>query len=406
MASARPELASANDDRIPVSRIQIKNAGGIHRRFVIVVEYAPRKGHKVLIRSNHRKYGKSWATREEITEEDQVQFVSWINNHLATDGVGGHRPRTHSHAVVLASRSSKRRDADVATVRLGAAEVVVEQSVLQCVRFLVHSVVYRSRLGIDGLRINYVPSKRHSKTMLASTSTASRSHPFSGLITKRMRAVKYLTQRKRTSKGYQYRQEVLKRRAALKAEEDLQWLECQCTRLATLVARQQQLELLPEGVLCRSQPDHSYLPRFPCCKLTSVCPLIGDYSDAQLLRVHRQALVLHRFYGMLTDAIVAHRDEGIVYIVAALAYEAGQVLGEEAVAVSTVKYWHLDYVDKGGKFTPDERGHHSRELLVNEEDVKRKFVKWSLLKAKSDELDVESARDFLNNELLNTLQAC
>lgn len=124
-----------------------------------------------------------------------------------------------------------------------------------------------------------------------------------------------------------------------------------------------------------------------------------------MLRVHRQALVLHRFYGLLTDAIIAHRDEGTLYLVAALASQAGQVLGEESVAVSTVKYWHLDYVNKGGKFTPDERGHHTRELLVNEEDVKRKFVKWSLQKAKKDELDVESARDFLNNELLNTLQA-
>lgn len=124
----------------------------------------------------------------------------------------------------------------------------MEQSVLQCVRFLVHSVVYRSRLGVDGLRINYVPSKRRSKTMEASASMASQSHPFPGLITKRMRAVKFLTQRKRTSRGYQYRQDVLKRRAALRAEEDLQWLECQCTRLATIVARQEQLELLPEGV--------------------------------------------------------------------------------------------------------------------------------------------------------------
>lgn len=101
MLSTRPEPASASDDRVPVSRVQIKNAGGIHRRFVVVVEYVPRKGQKALIRSNHLRYGKSWATREEITEEDKLEFVNWINSHLATDGVGGHRLRTHSHAVVL-----------------------------------------------------------------------------------------------------------------------------------------------------------------------------------------------------------------------------------------------------------------------------------------------------------------
>lgn len=39
-----------------------------------------------------------------------------------------------------------------------------------------------------------------------------------------------------------------------------------------------------------------------------------------------------------------------------------------------------------------------------EEDVKSKFTRWSLLKAKSDDLSVEAARDFLNQELLNTLE--
>lgn len=121
--------------------------------------------------------------------------------------------------------------------------------------------------------------------------------------------------------------------------------------------------------------------------------------------MNRQALVLHRLYELLKDAITAHQEQGTYYIVSALATQAGKVLGEDVVAVSTVKYWHLDYVDKNGKFQPDERGHHTRELLIMEEDVKSKFVKWSLKKAKADELDVEAARDFLNNELLNNLEA-
>lgn len=81
-------------------------------------------------------------------------------------------------------------------------------------------------------------------------------------------------------------------------------------------------------------------------------------------------------------------------------------MGDDAVAESTVRYWHADYVHNNGVFRPDERGHYTRELLINEEDVKRKFVKWSLRAAKSSELNVESARDYLNKELLSSLEVC
>lgn len=132
----------------------------------------------------------------------------------------------------------------------------------------------------------------------------------------------------------------------------------------------------------------------------------GDYSDAQLLRVNRQALVLHRYYTLLTEAILAYRDAGTLYLVTSLGTEAGKVLGEERVAVSTVRYWHFDYVDSNGMFRPDERGHHTRELLVMEEDINHKFTKWSLMQAKKDDLSVASAREFLNNNLLSSLPAC
>lgn len=132
---------------------------------------------------------------------------------------------------------------------------------------------------------------------------------------------------------------------------------------------------------------------------------LGDYSDAQLLRVNRQALVLHRYYMLLSEAINAHQEHGKLYSVTELGGAAGKILGEESVAVSTVRYWHFNYVDGEGKFKPDERGHHTRELLIVEEDVKRRFVQWSLKQAKNDDLSVESAMNFLNNELLNTLEA-
>lgn len=132
--------------------------------------------------------------------------------------------------------------------------------------------------------------------------------------------------------------------------------------------------------------------------------VVGDYSDAQLLRVNRQALVLRRYYELLVDAIVAHQDFGVTYLVTALGLKAGQVLGEDRVAVSTVRYWHAQYVEGNGVLRPDERGHHSRELLINEEDIQRKFIKWSLRQAKSDDLSIEAAREFLNTDLLVSLE--
>lgn len=57
-------------------------------------------------------------------------------------------------------------------------------------------------------------------------------------------------------------------------------------------------------------------------------------------------------------------------------------------------------------FRADERGHHPRDVLIMEEDIKNKFVKWSLKKAKSDEPSADAARDFLNDELLCGLEAC
>lgn len=132
----------------------------------------------------------------------------------------------------------------------------------------------------------------------------------------------------------------------------------------------------------------------------------GDYSDAQLLRVHRQAIVLRRYYQLLADAISGFQNGGRHYLVVQLASEAGRSLGDDYVASSTVRYWHAEYLAGEGNLRPDERGHHTRELLILEEDMQTKFVQWSLKMAKKDELSVDAARDYLNNELLNTLEAC
>lgn len=229
------------------SRIYIKNAGGSYGRFVLVVEYAPRKGQKKMVRSNHLRYGKSWAAREEISEEDKQAFIQWVSHELAIDGVGGSRQRRLS--TTLPSRSSSRSDGALTAVRTCVADMVVEQSVLHCVKFLIHSVVQQARLGIDGLRTNFVPAKpRQYKTNVAACKPPSSARSWHmGVMTKRMRAAARLTQRKRKSRGFNYRSGVLLRLAAARAEADQLWLNAQQERLATIVARQHLYELLPDG---------------------------------------------------------------------------------------------------------------------------------------------------------------
>lgn len=114
--------------------------------------------------------------------------------------------------------------------------------------------------------------------------------------------------------------------------------------------------------------------------------------------------MLHRYYELLAEAIISYRDSGSLYLVTALGHRAGKVLGDEVVAVSTVRYWHAEYVKGDGLFRADERGHHSRDLLVMEEDIKQKFLKWSLAQAKDDSLSVDAARDYLNDDLLIKLE--
>lgn len=196
------------------------------------------------------------------------------------------------------------------------------------------------------------------------------------------------------------------RAKASKAEEDLEWLTFHQNRLATIVARQCLHELLPDGTpTVDRRASHRH-----CMMMSHIVlftPMIaGDYSEAQLMRVNRQALVLHRYYELLATAITRNQEDGAHYLVVSLGAQAGRILGDDWVAVSTVRYWHAEYHTADGFFRADERGHYTRELLVMEEDVNRKFVKWSLKKAKDDDLSVESAQEFLNNELLCSLEVC
>lgn len=231
-----------------IMRVRIKNAGGQNGRYVLIAEYAPTAGVKKLIASNHLRYGKSWATKEEINDAEKTAFVGWINSSLAHGG-GSSKNRV-ANPTCLPVRSSVRMDASMKTVADvdvdgRPVELEIEAGVLQCVKFLIHNVVHRARHEAHGqVMINLVQGKeRHRRTDWVASQASQSVKRLNGL-TKRMRAAK-LSQRR--SKRYAYRVTHLKRAAAMRSEEDLQWLEVQHHRLATVIARQDLLELLPEG---------------------------------------------------------------------------------------------------------------------------------------------------------------
>lgn len=226
--------------------VRIKSAGGYHARYILYAEYAPGKGTKKYVMSNHPRCGMTWATKEEITDADKLAFVEWINTKLARGGSNYHIQGAARVPPPLASRSSMRVDAVVmqkhAASLSDAADV--ERAVLQCVKYLIHNVVHRARHSDNSIartRINFVPGKaRQNRTKVITTSFTRTTG-----LTKRMRAAKRLTQRR--SRGYSYRLMVLKRAAASRSEEDLGWLETNSYRLKTLIARQDIHKLLPEG---------------------------------------------------------------------------------------------------------------------------------------------------------------
>lgn len=237
-----------------ISHVRIKNAGGKYGRFVLVADYAPRKGHKKTIQSNHVSYGMSWATREQISESDKKDFVSWIDTSLGNGGGSTERKALYASAFLTLQRRTSLRLNDKLTcvLRDDARDLIVERAVAQCVCFLVHNVVIRARhaeCGGTSSHIHFVPSKRKPKTKVI-VKTANSSSIFcrwTNHITRRMLHAKKLTQRKRCGRSYLRRDGKLKREAASKAESDLLWLETHQLRLATICARQTLCELLPDG---------------------------------------------------------------------------------------------------------------------------------------------------------------
>lgn len=164
---------------------------------------------------------------------------------------------------MLPSRSSDRLDAFAHNSRFittgSGSSQWIHGSVVDCVNFLVNTVVLRARHSSEGRvdKMYYVAGKRCRRKIDAQLPSAS-SQRRAGLITGRMRAAA-LTQRR--SRGCEYRREKLRRQAAEKRAVDLEWLSAQTRRLATVLARRDLHELLPDGACCLgvSFPLHSQI---------------------------------------------------------------------------------------------------------------------------------------------------
>lgn len=266
MAQPVGELDLAERHVLSSSRVWVRNAGGARSRFVLVADFFPRHGQKKRLQSNDLKYGKSWATAEEITRADKLAFLDWIDNKRSNKGVGGNARARASSEGATATRTSARIGIAFRDVCTRDKDVIrVEEAVMQCVNFLVHTVVRQSRSISHRQtppRLHRVASKRRCRKTDSAALLSARSLPI--LMTKRMKAAK-LTQRKRESKGYQYRLGVLKRAAACRAEQDMGWLHHHRHRLATVVARQCLQELLPDGAATLSSTQHVPLRNLMLC---------------------------------------------------------------------------------------------------------------------------------------------
>lgn len=229
------------------AKIAIKNAGGAYSRFVLAAWYRPRtgRGQSKRIQSNNPRYGKSWASKNEIQESDKLEFLRWINTDLARGGQGKDRCRAAKMSTPASRTSSRVAQLMQVPIQIpitAGHAVAIEQGVVQCVKELVHKVVYGAHYWGDGraVVVHHVLGKRRRKT---ETNTVR--PPPKRLIAKRMTRPR-LTQRR--AHKYRYRSRILRLQAAAKAEEDLSWLQTHQQRLGTIIARQDLHELLPEGV--------------------------------------------------------------------------------------------------------------------------------------------------------------
>ena len=90
-------------------------------------------------------------------------------------------------------------------------------------------------------------------------------------------------------------------------------------------------------------------------------------------------------------------------VVVAAAQAAGKYFGYNE---HTVRIWRTDFeIDGECRFGRDSRGTWPRELLIHEENLKKKFNKWMRKAAKEETLSVDSALQYLNTDLLENAGA-
>lgn len=133
------------------------------------------------------------------------------------------------------------------------------------------------------------------------------------------------------------------------------------------------------------------------------CDEAGEISPTQSLRLGKQAMAMISYYQTVDEyEMGASREKGSalsppqVVNADALA-KAASIFGERP---ATINRWKLDFDAGGCTFAADGRGKWKRDMMCNEEDVKRELLKYMRTEAKEDRLTVESTHKWLNDTLL------
>ena len=328
--------------------------GQVSSGFKLALTYKLRPGKKQTdtAYSNNLAYKKVWPTREQITAADALAFRTWVEDGMKAAGLGG--SKAHDGSLHLPARTSARveereeRDrtpipmptlagagssgqqqaaaaaeaaaadaaaADAATAATDAA-TAAETAIRACrdrgqaagwgeaellgraedaaraaadaattaaaaaavappVSFLVHAAVIRCVNSLKATVVRAAQAARRVELVHSDVATLGVVRVPSKRAAHRMQPYNPHARRppvNRRNHCRQHRNTPLRKQnlavaAAAKAETSIAWLQLQVARLSTLLATRDTAALLPEG----------------------------DYSEAQLDRVHRQALVLRRY---------------------------------------------------------------------------------------------------------------
>ena len=103
--------------------VRRRNAGGVHRKAILTLQYKANCSKPRLAKSNDPGYGKSWTSPEEITHEDEEAFRSWVEAGMARGGGKQKLAVTPLEMATLSSARMSERRSKSASEEEATAEI-------------------------------------------------------------------------------------------------------------------------------------------------------------------------------------------------------------------------------------------------------------------------------------------